>query len=896
MRPRKTLPPWTKPIFAAVFLLFGFMAQAQQCPNMAANVGDPCDDNRPYTTNDVVIMNSGGCMCLGADMIPTSVDIRLVPSAQPNKLDLQVMLHSTEVFGGVLSALTVTIRYDASAGAALGGGVEFCPAWPLDPEAVVTNSGMAYRTYNGFGLTRLDTDPGPFDDEGCGATLPVETWFTVSTIPYSAPNCVTFTLGNDAFTGANNRDFYLSMNGWDRTGNVIGGPVQVGPCSVDCAGVPGGTAYLDNCNQCVGGTTGNVPCTQDCNGDWGGTASLDNCGTCAGGNTGVTPCTQDCNGDWGGTASVDNCGTCAGGNTGVTPCTQDCNGDGGGPASVDNCGTCAGGNTGVTPCTQDCNGDWGGTAYMDNCATCVGGNTGLEPCVSDCNGVPGGSAFVDNCGTCVGGDTGLEACVQDCNGDWGGTASLDNCGTCTGGNTGVTPCTQDCNGDWGGTAYMDNCATCVGGNTGLEPCSGPCTGNEVVVVIHADGQADQLSWVITNDGGTTIASGALSAGQNNSTVSTTACLGTTNDPACYGFRLMDSFGDGISNGGWELKTTSGRLLLQDAFASGAVSPASPSATAAYGSSHSFCLPEGPARIKPTSCGIFTYGYYGQVFATKVVGATQYQFEFSDPDAGYVRRIARPHEWVGFHEMSTKPLVPGVVYFARVRTDRDGPLASAHFGAGCELGMGIAQTVLCTQLIEAPSYGHSCNETRIFNHPYSFIYAKPVGAATSYTFWITGDGGLYDHEFTRSTYILHLGWSAAEAPPLVNGSTYQVRVKVAASGVEGTYCGNTCDITINNSPVFGEMAVPTMGNATLWPNPARDGQVNLSIDGIQDLDQQITVDVQDIYGKQVFAQEFGNSGDRFSTILQLPKDIATGVYMVNITVNGERSVQRLSIIK
>ena len=722
------------------------MAQAQQCPNMAANVGDPCDDNRPYTTNDVVIMNSGGCMCLGADMIPTSVDIRLVPSAQPNKLDLQIMLHSTEVFGGVLSALTVTIRYDASAGAALGGGVEFCPAWPLDPEAVVTNSGMAYRTYNGFGLTRLDTDPGPFDDEGCGATLPVETWFTVSTIPYSAPNCVTFTLGNDAFTGANNRDFYLSMNGWDRTGNVIGGPVQVGPCSVDCAGVPGGTAYLDNCNQCVGGTTGNVPCT------------------------------------------------------------------------------------------------------------------------------------------------------QDCNGDWGGTASLDNCGTCTGGNTGVTPCTQDCNGDWGGTAYMDNCATCVGGNTGLEPCSGPCTGNEVVVVIHADGQADQLSWVITNDGGTTIASGALSAGQNNSTVSTTACLGTTNDPACYGFRLMDSFGDGISNGGWELKTTSGRLLLQDAFASGAVSPASPSATAAYGSSHSFCLPEGPARIKPTSCGIFTYGYYGQVFATKVVGATQYQFEFSDPDAGYVRRIARPHEWVGFHEMTTKPLVPGVVYFARVRTDRDGPLASAHFGAGCELGMGIAQTVLCTQLIEAPSYGHSCNETRIFNHPYSFIYAKPVGAATSYTFWITGDGGLYDHEFTRSTYILHLGWSAAEAPPLVNGSTYQVRVKVAASGVEGTYCGNTCDITINNSPVFGEMAVPTMGNATLWPNPARDGQVNLSIDGIQDLDQQITVDVQDIYGKQVFAQEFGNSGDRFSTILQLPKDIATGVYMVNITVNGERSVQRLSIIK
>jgi hypothetical protein len=83
---------------------------------------------------------------------------------------------------------------------------------------------------------------------------------------------------------------------------------------------------------------------------------------------------------------------------------------------------------------------------------------------------------------------------------------------------------------------------------------------------------------------------------------------------------------------------------------------------------------------------------------------------------------------------------------------------------------------------------------------------------------------------------------------------------------------------------------------MWPNPVRDGQVNLSIGGLKDADQRITVDVQDIYGKQVFAQEFGNSGDRFNTILQLPKDIASGVYMVNITVNGVKTVQRLSVVR
>ena len=77
---------------------------------------------------------------------------------------------------------------------------------------------------------------------------------------------------------------------------------------------------------------------------------------------------------------------------------------------------------------------------------------------------------------------------------------------------------------------------------------------------------------------------------------------------------------------------------------------------------------------------------------------------------------------------------------------------------------------------------------------------------------------------------------------------------------------------------------------------RDSQVNLSIEGIQDADQSISVEIQDIYGKQVFAKEFGNSGERFNTILDLPSDIASGVYMVTLTVNGRRTVQRLSIVR
>ena len=175
-----------------------------------------------------------------ADVFPSSVDIRLVQDATPDALLMQVQLHSTAPFGGILSALTVTIRYEAGSGAFLGGGTSFCPEWSaFSPSPVVINNGIAYRTYNGFGLTRLDDTP---FDGGCGLSIPPGTWFTVTRIPVGGGVCTEFTLGNDAFTSAYNRDYYISTGGWDVTGQVIGGPVMAGACSLDCMGVAGGTA------------------------------------------------------------------------------------------------------------------------------------------------------------------------------------------------------------------------------------------------------------------------------------------------------------------------------------------------------------------------------------------------------------------------------------------------------------------------------------------------------------------------------------------------------------------------------------------------------------------------------------------------------------------------------
>jgi len=427
-------------------------------------------------------------------------------------------------------------------------------------------------------------------------------------------------------------------------------------------------------------------------------------------------------------------------------------------------------------------------------------------------------------------------------------------------------------------------------------------GEAVVVKIKLDANNDQgLTWEIYDETFSYYLSGGpYTAGQANTLISEYHCL-PMDFGNCFSFHLYDNYGDGLccsnGNGYWELQRPDGRVLLRDLFDGAVDGSSSPTYSPAYSAyyDHSFCLPPGPAKIANKSCGIFDYTMNSKVYCNKVLGATSYQFEFSDPDAGFIRRIAVNTDQVRFNQMHNNPLTPGVKYFVRVRTNNAGPLASAHFGTGCEVGMSGPLSVTCTELISAPNYGHSCNETRAFNTNNSFIYAMPVVGATEYQFRIFIPGEGYDETFTRDTYILQLKWN--NRPPLVNGSTYNVQVNVKVGTVYSGFCGDVCAITIDNGGERPEASMEqTTGTATMWPNPVRDGQVKLSIDGIRDADQQITIDILDLYGKQVFAKAYGNNGERFTTTLDLPGDIASGTYLVHITVNGKTTVQRLSIIK
>lgn len=114
---------------------------------------------------------------------------------------------------------------------------------------------------------------------------------------------------------------------------------------IDCFGICGGGAIVDECGICDGSDDCNCPgfpdgTTPDCFGECGGTAIFDECDVCGG--TGVPNGFCDCEGH-----VEDICGVCGGNGVpdGFCDCNEnilDCTGECGGGAEIDDCGICQG--------------------------------------------------------------------------------------------------------------------------------------------------------------------------------------------------------------------------------------------------------------------------------------------------------------------------------------------------------------------------------------------------------------------------------------------------------------------------------------------------------------------------------------------------------------------------
>jgi len=139
-----------------------------------------------------------------------------------NGSELEVRVRPTEDFDGILSAVVFTLRWESATGATLLPHTQKNAAGtyiPIVPSGELHHDGpFNYQIYAGFGFDLLGEN---------GGAWKAGQEYVIATIPYNGRGG--FNLVNDGWTGIdeNNGNYYISLNGHDRTGNIYKGLANV---------------------------------------------------------------------------------------------------------------------------------------------------------------------------------------------------------------------------------------------------------------------------------------------------------------------------------------------------------------------------------------------------------------------------------------------------------------------------------------------------------------------------------------------------------------------------------------------------------------------------------------------------------------------------------------------
>lgn len=151
-------------------------------------------------------------------------DIGLFQSTSFNTVEVRVRPDAP--FSELVSATTFTVRWETASGATIPSaplGLN-CPSGiPLaaSPDGTVINGAFSYYSFNAFGGQQL------------GSACAAQVWQanverTIASIPIRpGASCARFNISNDVFTLQQNRGYYLSLNGVDRTDQIYSADVRV---------------------------------------------------------------------------------------------------------------------------------------------------------------------------------------------------------------------------------------------------------------------------------------------------------------------------------------------------------------------------------------------------------------------------------------------------------------------------------------------------------------------------------------------------------------------------------------------------------------------------------------------------------------------------------------------
>jgi hypothetical protein len=452
----------------------------------------------------------------------------------------------------------------------------------------------------------------------------------------------------------------------------------------------------------------------------------------------------------------------------------------------------------------------------------------------------------------------------------------------------------------------------------------PCS-QDLTLELSTDDGSEETSWEVVVQGTNAVLCAGVGLA-DNATYTADCCL----QEGCFALRVFDSAGDGITGGGYILRTTGSNQRIIDNrnnFNTGSVS--------AISGGQGFCLPLSNDKVIFTSCDKLDWSNGQYVVATPnaavsaewIVGGANsvqdansgYEFWIFDPNGSYSFRRFRSHNvsdgfgpasatrachmklnnWAVASQVPANDLMN-----VRVRARVNG--VNGEFGPACRLMIDPVRAACpLTNLMDVPGNQYfSCGVIRQWGLSNSIIAARPVTGANRYQFRFRQPGEGFEVVITRTTYTLQLNWSAATGLPLQNGQTYDVDVRVSKDGGT-TYCtssspwGNICSVTIGSSNVNANTLMDDVQEGAtiadellLFPNPNRGDVLNFSLSAIEKGVNTVTVDIYDLTGKRMSARTIAVIEGNVNTTLDLNGELAAGMYLVNITAGATVHTERL----
>lgn len=290
-----------------------------------------------------------------------------------------------------------------------------------------------------------------------------------------------------------------------------------------------------------------------------------------------------------------------------------------------------------------------------------------------------------------------------------------------------------------------------------------------------------------------------------------------------------------------------------------------------------------------------------IHAVQVSGADLYEFRAVNAAAGYDETIQRN---VHFTALSLFPnSVPGTTYDISVRARVNGNFGT--FGSACQItGPPSAPTTQLKPWMCPVTIG-PINQ---------LLVGYSVGGATDYQFRAVDAATGYDETVPGRNNQPRI--SMYYFPNVQPNTTYDVSISIFYNGVWQPF-GPACQVTTGGSvqliylpgdgtweydPTMEQVLMMTTGisdpdeldvDFILFPNPNEGQSVTISMPALQNT-QNVSVEIYDIAGKQVYAEGLGNRNGQVYKVINFDGKLEKGVYLVTVTSGEQRYTQRMVV--